>query len=60
MPLTDNDILDFGNKFKGKKLIDVPAKYLLWMHENVKMTIWNAPVLDYIKDNLEVLRKDTK
>lgn len=53
--LTDNDLMPFG-KHKGKKLIDVPASYLLWLYEdhpNFKTT----DVGIYITDNYEVIRK---
>jgi uncharacterized protein (DUF3820 family) len=52
--LTDNTPMPFG-KYRGKPMIEVPAKYLLWLfnegcdHQGVK---------DYINDNLDALRKE--
>lgn len=52
--LTDEDVITFG-KFKGKKLANVPAHYLLWVNENMK----GLPDLKiYIRDNMEVLQKE--
>ena len=53
--LTDESILDFGSKFKGKRLIDVPASYLLFVYENNYNT--GIPLRCYIEDNLDVLKK---
>jgi len=53
--LTDNDIMPFG-KYKGKKLIDIPANYLLFLHSN-KST--NQDILDYIEDNLDALKEES-
>ena len=33
MALDDNSPMPFG-KYRGKKMIDVPASYLLWLYEN--------------------------
>lgn len=35
MELTDNDIMPFG-AHKGKKLIDVPDHYLLWLNGQIE------------------------
>lgn len=53
--LTDNDLMPWG-QHKDTKMIDVPASYLLWLHEENK-TSGNNPVGLYIKNNLEVLKK---
>lgn len=54
--LTDNDIMTLG-KHKGKKMVDVPDKYLRWAHEEWKRSAKNRDILDYIKDNLDSLYK---
>lgn len=52
--LTDNSEMPFG-KFKGKAMVDVPAKYLLWLFDN---GCDHAGVKKYINDNLQVLKKE--
>lgn len=52
--ITDSTPMPFG-KFRGKAMVDVPAKYLLWLfnegcdHEGVRK---------YINENLDVLKKE--
>lgn len=53
--LNDNSILHFGSKHRGKKLINVPASYLLYIYENNYNT--GIPLRNYIKENLDVLKK---
>ena len=52
--LTDTSLMPFG-KFKGKKMIDVPAKYLLYLYEH---GLSAGSAKDYIIDNLDGLRKE--
>ena len=40
---------------KGKKMEDVPAKYLLWLHDNKRAS---KDVQEYILDNWDVLEKE--
>lgn len=42
---------------KGKKLIDVPASYLIFLYENEKCF---GDLKDYIFDNLDSLKHDVK
>lgn len=52
--LTDESPMPFGmHKEKGFKMIDVPAKYLLWLYDNNKCT---SQVKDYIVENLDVIK----
>lgn len=56
--LTDESILDFGEKHKGKKLIKVPAEYFLYIYrKNFKMP---QNLKDYIEDNLDVLELEER
>jgi len=57
-PLTDDSILHYGNKHRGKKLANVPASYLLFIYNEG----YTMPALlkAYIVDNLEVLKKQDK
>ena len=51
-PLTDDCPMPWG-KHKGKRMEDVPAKYLVWLWENDKC---NGVVKDYIDDNWDALQ----
>lgn len=59
-PLEDTDPMPFG-AHSGKPMQDVPAAYLHWCWNNVKPTNDKAKqVLEYIKTNLEALKKEHK
>lgn len=49
--MDDNSIMPFG-KYQGKKLIQVPAPYLLWLYNK---GCWDLGVKKYIQDNLQCL-----
>ncbi len=49
--LTDNDIMPFG-KYKGEKMANVPADYLVWLYENEKCF---GEVKEYINKNIDTL-----
>lgn len=44
-------------QYKGKRMIDVPASYLLWLYENNKC---NNDVREYIEDNMDALKLEIK
>jgi uncharacterized protein (DUF3820 family) len=50
--MKDTDLMPWG-KFKGKRLIDVPAHYLLWLIENNKCS---GEVKKYIEDNIDTIK----
>lgn len=54
--ITDESLMTFG-KYKGTKMEDVPAKYLIWLHENATV---GKDLRIYLDDNLDVLRKQAK
>lgn len=54
--MTDESIMPFG-KYKGEKMADVPADYLLWLYENNKC---GGEVKAYIEDNLQVIKDEIK
>lgn len=54
--MRDNDPMPFG-KYKGEKMIDVPAEYLLWLLENDKCS---NNVREYIIDVKDVLLEEIK
>ena len=63
MPLTDNDEMPYG-KYKGIKMINVPAGYLMWMYEQIskyapnKMSFQQKLVFDYVEMNWMALEKE--
>lgn len=54
MDVTDNTPMPFG-KHKGKAMVNIPAKYLLWLYGQ---GCDHAGVKRYILDNLEGLKKE--
>lgn len=46
----------FG-KYSGKRLIDVPADYLIWLYENGRCP---QPIKGYVEDNMDALKKELK
>lgn len=54
--MDDNSTIPFG-KYKGTKMANVPADYLLYLLENRKCY---GSVRDYIKDNKGVLKKEVE
>ena len=56
-PLTDTDPMPFG-KHKGKPMQDVPAAYLHWLWNNVAKSDQQSNVADYIRKNLDALKKE--
>ncbi len=53
--MNDNTVLDFG-QYSGTKLANVPAEWLLWYYNDSDRL--NTELIDYIEDNLDVLRKE--
>ena len=57
--LEDNDLMPFG-KHKGKKMKDVPARYLLWIYDQ-PWSLQKYPQVDaYIHYNFDVLEKEVE
>jgi len=54
--LTDNDEMPWG-KHQGISMANVPADYLLWLYKENKCS---DNVREYIKENLDVLKEETK
>jgi uncharacterized protein (DUF3820 family) len=58
--MNDESIMPIG-KYKGEKIANVPAEYLLWMYENANLINRShlyGELRDYIKDNLDVLKAE--
>ncbi len=54
--ITDESIMTFG-KYKGEKMANIPADYLLFLYENSKVY---GDIKEYIKENLEVIKSEIK
>lgn len=52
--LTDHSPMPFG-KYTGKAMVNVPAVYLLWLHNK---GCDHQGVKNYINDNLDALQKE--
>lgn len=51
----DTSIMPFG-KYKGEKLANVPASYLLWLHKENKCF---GELKKYIEDNMDGLKQES-
>ena len=56
MKLTDESLMPLG-KYKGEKMANVPASYLIWLYDENKC---NRNVREYIDDNLDVIQEEIK
>lgn len=54
--MNDFSLMTFG-KYKGITLVNVPAKYLLWLYEQGDI---KKDLKKYIEDNMDVLKKEIK
>jgi len=54
--MNDNSIMPFG-KYKGYKLANIPASYLLWLYNQ---GLQKGNLRDYIIDNLQLLKQERK
>lgn len=54
--LTDNDIIPIGKYAGKKKMIDVPAIYLLYCYDN--NLVKHDGVKQYIINNMQLLRNE--
>lgn len=54
--LADQSIMSFG-KYKGHKLANVPAEYLIFIYNEYDL---QAPLKKYIADNLQALKQEVK
>ena len=54
--ITDDSIMPWG-KYKGEKMANVPASYLMWCYNNNKCS---PSVKEYIQDNLDVFKEEIK
>lgn len=52
--MIDNSTMPYG-KYKGVKIANIPADYLIWIFENNKCT---PEVAKYIGENIDVLKTE--
>jgi uncharacterized protein (DUF3820 family) len=52
--ITDNHAMPFG-KYMGKKMIEVPAVYMMWLYDN---NCNHAGVKKYIIDNFQAIKQE--
>lgn len=54
---TDNSKMPFG-KYKGRRMIDVPDEYLLWLHGELekKCNPFSMAVKNYLDENLDAIK----
>lgn len=57
-PMTDESLMPFG-KHEGKRLVDVPAGYFLWLAKQEWLEDWPS-LYDYVEDNLHVFEHELK
>lgn len=57
--LRDNDPMPWG-KYIGTKMANLDAKYLMWVKDNVSPNYKTIPVLKYIQENLDAIKKELK
>ena len=56
MIFTDDTIMPTG-KYKGEKLANVPADYLIYIYDN---GCWDGDLKRYILDNMDALKQEVK
>lgn len=61
--MTDESLMPHWSKYKGQKIGNVPASYLIWLYEDFGLK--NSGELhrllrEYIEENMDVLRKEAK
>lgn len=52
--MTDDSLMPYG-KYKGKKMANVPARYLMWLYDNNKCS---DAVLKYIIKNMQEIKEE--
>lgn len=55
--LTDDSILHYGQKHRGKKLAEVPDSYLVWLYDNAKIS---AVLKTYIEENVPLIQAQVR
>lgn len=56
--LDDTDPMPIGKAHRGKPMSEVPASYFHWLWTNGLKEDVSSPVHDYVKRNLDALKKE--
>jgi hypothetical protein len=59
-PLTDDSVMQWGNEHKGKRLDDVPDRYLLWAYNTWTRTTYLEPFFLYVEENLDAIQSNIR
>lgn len=54
--MDDKSLMPFG-KYKGEKLANVPASYLLWIYDNLDL---RDDLKNYISENYQYLQDESR
>lgn len=59
--MEDTDLMPFG-KHKGTAMANVPAHYLIWLHDNGSIGVRKAfpQVFEYITECMDALKSEIK
>lgn len=57
MKVDDNTLFPFG-RYRGTKICNVPATYLIWAYEEVDHL--DKDIKAYIEDNMDLLKEEAK
>jgi uncharacterized protein (DUF3820 family) len=66
MALNDESPMPIGKMYAGMPMTDVPADYLIWLHDEIskmapnKRSFSQKIVLEYAQENMEVLKQEIK
>lgn len=56
--MTDESLMPFG-KYRGEKMANVPASYLMWAWDNKIVSVHKWPkVWIYIRENLDAIKSE--
>lgn len=55
--LTDDSILQYGQKHRGKKLSEVPDSYLVWLYDNANIP---ADLKTYIEESVPLIQAQVR
>jgi len=57
-PLSDNSSCPIRGEYQGVKMVEVPAKYLLWLWDQTWLENKYPTVANYIAENIDYLEQE--